>query len=248
MEKPLAVTAADAAAIIAAAREAGVQLLVGHVTRLLPLVVAATKLIDDGAIGHPLAAWMVRHQPLVRRGWMASHEQFGMVLHSPAVHNLDLMLRILGPARSVMAMAAPPIQDLGYPDIVSILVDHASGGVGSLGATVSDPLYGPLGTSSGRIVGAQGGLAFDIARGILDIQPADGPGESIKVDAHGWGVDDAIRAELTSFRDVIQGIALPFVAPADAFAAVALCEAAERSIATRLPVYLADMRPLEPAR
>lgn len=238
VEKPLAVTAADASAIIAAAAQARVQLVVGHVTRLLPLVVAALERIDSGAIGTPLAAWMVRHQPLVRRGWMTRREEFGMLLHSPAIHNVDLLLRILGPATRVMAMAAPPVQVLDYPDIVSLLVEHTSGAVGSLGATVSDPLYTPFGTSSARIVGSEGGLAFDVARGTLDIQRTGGTGETIRVEDPAWGIDQAVRAELANFRDAMRGVAQPFVTPAEAFAAVAVCEAADRSVATRLPVDL----------
>jgi len=248
VEKPLAVTAADASAIIAAAAQAGVQLVVGHVTRLLPLVVAALGRIDSGTIGQPLAAWMVRHQPLVRHGWMARREEFGMLLHSPAIHNVDLLLRILGPATRVMAMAAPPIQGLDYPDIVSILVDHSSGAVGSLGATVSDPLYAPFGTSSARIVGREGGLAFDVARGTLDIQRTGEPGETIRLGVAAWGIDAAVRAELSSFRDAIRGVAPPFVTPADALAAVAVCEAADRSITCRQPVDLDDLRHMEPLR
>lgn len=241
VEKPLALTVADASAIARAAERAGVQLVVGHVTRLLPLVVAALERLDEGSIGRPLAVWMVRHQPLTRRGWMSRREDFGMLLHSPAVHNVDLLLRILGPATSVMAMAAPPVQAVGYPDIVSILVGHASGAVGSLGATVSDPLFGPSGTSSARIVGTEGGMAFDVATGRLDVQRTDGPLESANVDVPGWGLDAAVVEELVSFRDAIMGLAPPFVAPADAVAAVAVCEAADRSLTTGLPVRIDDL-------
>lgn len=242
VEKPLAVTALDARRIADAAQAEDVVLVVGHVTRLLPVAASALALLDDGVIGDPIAAWMVRHQPLTRRGWMSRRADFGMVLHSPAVHNVDLLLRILGPARTVSALAAPSIQPTDYPDVVSVLVAHEDGGVGSLGATVSDPLFAPSGTSSARIVGTEGGLAFDVATGRIHHQRAGGALVEERIDAEGWGLDGAVTTELTSFRDAIRGDAEPFVAPIDAIRAVALCEAADRSIeAGGIPITVADL-------
>ncbi|MFN8518615.1 MAG: Gfo/Idh/MocA family oxidoreductase [Chloroflexota bacterium] len=242
VEKPLAVTTADARRIADAARSAGVALVVGHVTRLLPVPGRVFELLDDGIVGTPLAAWMIRHQPLTRRGWMSRRSDFGMVLHSPAVHNVDLLLRVLGPARTVSALAAPSIQAIEYPDIVSVLVAHEGGGVGSLGATVSDPLFAPTGTSSARIVGSEGGLAFDVATGRIHHQRVDDDLIEERIDVKGWGLDDAVTMELTSWRDAIRGDAEPFVAPIDAIRAVALCEAADRSIeAAGAPIAVADL-------
>lgn len=242
VEKPLAVTTIDARRIADAARAASVVLVVGHVTRLLPVPARVFELLDDGIIGEPFAAWMIRHQPLTRRGWMGRRADFGMVLHSPAVHNVDLLLRILGPARTVSALAAPSIQPIEYPDIVSVLVAHESGGVGTLGATVSDPLFAPTGTSSARIVGSEGGLAFDVATGRIHHQRVDDHLVEERIDVEAWGLDDAVTTELASFRDAIRGDAEPFVAPIDAIRAVALCEAADRSIeAGGVPITVADL-------
>jgi predicted dehydrogenase len=242
VEKPLTIGVHEARAVIAAASAAGRVLLVGHVTRLLPLVTAALAHLDAGDVGEPRAGWFVRHQPLRRTGWMARRTEFGMLLHSPAVHNVDLMDRILGRPVQVTALAAPPIQDgLDYPDVVAVLVGFAGGAIGSLGATVSDPLHAPWGTSSARIVGSRGGLAFDIAAGTLDLQREGGTPERRRIEAEGWGLDAAIDAELRSFAAAIRGTAAPFVAPQDALLAVAVCEAADRSIATGLPV---DLGPL----
>jgi predicted dehydrogenase len=242
VEKPLAVTTVDARRIADAARTAGVALVVGHVTRLLPVPERVSVLLDEGIIGQPLAAWMIRHQPLERRGWMTRRADFGMVLHSPAIHNVDLLLRILGPARTVSALAAPAIQPIGYPDIVSVLVGHEDGGVGSLGATISDPLFAPTGTSSARIVGSEGGLAFDVATGRIHHQRVDDHLVEERIDVEGWGLDEAVTTELASFRDAIRGDAQPFVAPIDAIRAVALCEAADRSIeAGGVPITVADL-------
>lgn len=239
VEKPLAISTDDASGIIAAAETADRVLVVGHVTRLLPLVKLALERLDRGEIGDPRGAWMVRNQPLQRRGWMARSADFGMLLHSPAVHNVDLMNLILGRPTRVSAMAAPVIQsEVDYPDVVAILVDYAAGAVGSLGATVSDPMYGPGGTSSARIVGDRGGLEFDIATGRIDLQAADGVLEQVHLEVPGWGVEDAVTEELQSFAAAIRGDAEPFVTPDEALAAVAVVDAAARSIETGRTIEL----------
>lgn len=239
VEKPLTITSAEAIEVIGAAERAGLILLVGHVTRLLPLVGTALERLDAGEIGTPHAAWVTRHQPLARRGWMASAADFGMLLHSPAVHNVDLMNRILGRPQRVMAMAAPTIQaEVEYPDVAAALVGYASGAVGSLAATVSDPLFGPGGTSLTRVVGDRGGLEFDVARGTLAVQREGAAAEQVRVTAEGWGLDEAIDGELASFAAAIRGEAAPFVSPGEALAAVAVVEAAARSIDSGMPVEI----------
>ena len=232
VEKPLSLTAAEGKSLVDAAERAGVTLLVGHVTRLLPVVQRALRLLDDGRIGDPAAVPMVRHQHLRRDGWRSVRAVFGMLLHSPAIHNLDLMNRILGRATSVTALAAPAVQPgLEYPDVLSMLVGYERARVGSLAATISDPLYAPEGTNSVRVVGTGGALAFDIVSGRIDLQPNGGPGETIEVESGPRPIDAALVDELANFAAAIRGEAAPFVAPSEAVAAVELCEAADRSIA-----------------
>lgn len=54
IEKPLAVSSAEAHRIIAAAQVAGVVVAVGHVLHFMPNLVAADELIRSGAIGAPV--------------------------------------------------------------------------------------------------------------------------------------------------------------------------------------------------
>ena len=91
VEKPMATTVADCSRIIAAADEASRHLLVGHVMRLVPVVRSAMEILKSDQLGRPLGVWMLRHQPLTRTGWMARRATFGNLLHSPAIHSLDLM-------------------------------------------------------------------------------------------------------------------------------------------------------------
>lgn len=56
VEKPMAVSVADADAMIAAADEAHVTLMVAHNLRFLNIFEAVKQVLDDGVIGSPLAA------------------------------------------------------------------------------------------------------------------------------------------------------------------------------------------------
>ena len=67
-EKPLAPSAADARSVVASARSAGVNLMVGYVQRFDPLRQRMKCLLDDGAVGElayvvagkggpPLSGW-----------------------------------------------------------------------------------------------------------------------------------------------------------------------------------------------
>lgn len=247
VEKPLTITSADARSVIATAATTGRVLLVGHVTRLLPLVKVALERVDAGEIGVPRAAWMIRHQPLRRQGWMARRADFGGLLHSPAVHNIDLANRILGRPAWVTAVATGPLQEgVEYPDVEALLVTYDSGAIASLAATVSDPLFGPGGTSLLRLVGTDGGLQLDVATGSLDVRSGTGM-DQVRLPIEGWGLDDALDEELRSFAGAIRGEAPPFVSPIDALYAVAVCEAADRSIATGLPIDLAPLIDGDPA-
>ena len=55
VEKPMAVTSADARAMIAAARESGVTVTAGHFRRLFPAVRLIRSLLEDGSLGRPIS-------------------------------------------------------------------------------------------------------------------------------------------------------------------------------------------------
>ena len=56
VEKPFAVSVAEGLALVKAAEFAGVPLLTGHHCRHCPLIVAARRLFEEGALGRPVSA------------------------------------------------------------------------------------------------------------------------------------------------------------------------------------------------
>jgi predicted dehydrogenase len=90
-EKPLARTLADAAAMVRACDEAGVALAVGHVVRYFAEYQRAKQMLDDGTLGRPAIATLVRGNFSVgsARAWYLDAEKSGGVVLDLMLHDLD---------------------------------------------------------------------------------------------------------------------------------------------------------------
>lgn len=115
VEKPLAISADDAALVVRAARARGLTLFVGHVLLYHPAVQRAVELIDEGAIGD------VRHMRSRRLSWgtLRSSEN---VWWSFAPHDVSLALAIFGemPVNvrgTELPFVQPNIADFCYADL-----------------------------------------------------------------------------------------------------------------------------------
>lgn len=89
VEKPIATTLEDALRMSAAARRAGVKLMVGHVERFNPAVARLAELVAGGAIGPVFRAQATRVGPLPVRVRDA-----GVALDL-AIHDLDILQYVL---------------------------------------------------------------------------------------------------------------------------------------------------------
>src|SRR5262245_1089976 len=100
VEKPLAITTAGADRILAAAREAGARLYVGHNLRHAPFVTAMRQLIHDGAIGRVTSVWcrhFVGHGgDFYFKDWHADRRHTTGLLLQKGVHDIDIMHWLAG--------------------------------------------------------------------------------------------------------------------------------------------------------
>jgi UDP-N-acetylglucosamine 3-dehydrogenase len=90
VEKPIATELQDGLRMAAAARLAGLKLMVGHVERFNPAVGKLAELIDEGRIGRVFRAHATRVGPLPAR-----IQDTGVAIDL-ATHDLDLMQFVLG--------------------------------------------------------------------------------------------------------------------------------------------------------
>ena len=128
VEKPLALTVADAESVIALARQQNRVLMVGHILNYHPAFMKLKQMVEEGALGR------VRHVASNRLSLgKVRHEED--VLWSFAPHDLSMILSLVGGEPSHVAVSKSTILqkeiadighiDLAFPDGVTAHV-HAS--------------------------------------------------------------------------------------------------------------------------
>jgi len=111
VEKPMATRLEDANAMVAAARENGVYLTVGHNLRFAPIFQTMRKAMQDGVIGRPFAARGVYMHAGPDESWGSTAQWFwdeatagGGALLDMGIHMIDVMRWIIG--RRVVEVSA----------------------------------------------------------------------------------------------------------------------------------------------
>jgi predicted dehydrogenase len=161
-EKPMAVNVADCEAMIQAAQQAGVTLMVGQVLRFLMPFLKVRELVDGGAIGRPIGVEVTR----ISGGsggvwsvpWRAHLEQSGGLLMEINAHEIDLLRCLGGDVASVYAEADNYVHpDADYPDLAFVLLRFRNGAIGSLYSSNACP----LGETSGKVQGTEGAIRYN---------------------------------------------------------------------------------------
>lgn len=110
VEKPMALTAAEARDMVAAARAAGRHLTVDHNRWFDPVIVAARRLLDSGALGEITGVDVFQGAPLAEAegAARAGHWTTGLPggsLYDSAPHPAYLLRGFVGPVRDVRVIA-----------------------------------------------------------------------------------------------------------------------------------------------
>jgi predicted dehydrogenase len=113
-EKPIAMTVADADAMIAACDEAGVTFMVGHVVRFFHEYRKIKDLLEAGSLGQIGMVRTQRLSPPVMQSkpWFADLEKSGGLVLDLLIHELDTLRWFFGEVKTVMAhgLSYTPIQ------------------------------------------------------------------------------------------------------------------------------------------
>lgn len=179
-EKPLALTAADAGAMVAACAQAGVRLGAGFMMRFHSQHQAALKLIRDDALGQPvfgraqLSCWY----PPMPGAWRQDPAiGGGGSLVDMGGHCLDLLEMFFGPVKSVSCFIGRTVHGYASEDSALVSLQFSNGALGVVDAFFCMPdaasqnrleLYGSLGSilAQGTIgQGAQGEMTAFIEKG-----------------------------------------------------------------------------------
>ena len=138
VEKPMAVEASEADAMIETARRVGRLLAVNFQQRLRSEVLAAKRYLDEGRLGRVqhidvTRAWP-RTQSYYRSAtWRATWRgEGGGVLLNQAPHDLDLMCYLLGMPKRVTAWTRNLLHATETEDTVQAMLEWVDGALGSL--------------------------------------------------------------------------------------------------------------------
>ncbi len=227
-EKPLTLTAAEAAAAIGAADEAGVVLGIGHNRRFAPNFLALRSIVDEGGLGEILHLEGNFSADLARAAdtWRAdATESPAGGMTSLGIHVVDAFIALAGRAASVRANSKRIAMPFGVDDATSVLIDFESGCTGYLGTVAATAhLY------QVRVFGTQGWVQID-GLDRLDSDLGDGRGER-RWDGYPYPGYRTIRDCLEAFAAAASGGPAFPIPPAEIGHAVAVLEAVVRSAET----------------
>lgn len=161
-EKPLSWSAAESAAMAAAAQEADVKSLTCFNYRFVPAVRATRDLVRAGDLGEIFTVAFRYAQDWRTDGsaWLPTRSG---ALNVIGCHAIDLAHFIVGDVVDVSAVITAPVTDesRGEPvDTVTSLVRFAGGAVGTIAATLIAP--GRRNHLSFEISGSKGTIAWDL--------------------------------------------------------------------------------------
>jgi predicted dehydrogenase len=241
-EKPIALTLADAKAMIQACVDAGVHLFIAHVVRFVSAYRTAKNAIDAGNIGKPCVIRLSRagYQPRkTTDNWFVDESRSGGMMLDLMIHDYDFAHWIGGHVSRVFAKSVRGKE----PDAP---VDYA---------------LTTLRFANGTIAHIEGGWAYPVGffRTSMDIAGTDGliewmsdntqtlhthlanpPQETAAEVAvpSAQASDSPFTAELRHFYEAIQNNTEPLVTPQDALAALEIGLAAIESAKTGKAVYI----------
>lgn len=252
-EKPMALSLADADAMLAAAAHSGRFLMIGHVLRFSPEYVVAKKALDDGRIGEPLLMSGRRMVSLLAGtpgadGWRRDPLRSGGAVLDMQIHDLDVFCWFLGEPESVVARGVRSAD--GAWNHVFTTVDLAGGRKGFVEASFM--LQGNPLDIQFHVLGSEGSLAWRYAPGnfVLHGARSEAPTKGPSLLLYQWGKEPvglytpeqdsfavAMRDEVAYFAQCVASGAPPSQAPAsDSRRALAMALASRESCETGKPV------------
>lgn len=251
VEKPLAVGPSGVDDLLAAAARRGVVLGVAMNLRFHAGVLRIRELIEAGAAGSVLRAdiscgsWLPGWRPGsdYRVSYSARRDLGGGVLLD-AIHELDYLTWILGPARAVTATLGRVSElEIDVEDVALATIELESGALASVTLDYVDRSY----HRGARIVGSAASLAWRWSDAVVEVLCDGSP--PVRHDAS-CDLSETYAAELRAFLHAVAAGSEPPVTGAEGLAALRLVDAIRRSAADgrRVTVEQGLARTNRPAR
>jgi UDP-N-acetyl-2-amino-2-deoxyglucuronate dehydrogenase len=249
VEKPIALSNADARAVVEEARRRGLVAATVSQRRFEPVVRAARDAVADGALGRIVLivaeGFYLRPQSYYdSAAWRGTVGLDGGVLMNQAIHTIDLLRWIGGPVDSVAGHVATILHRMEAEDTATVSLRFAGGALGAILATTCAAterptelrIDGELGHI--RLVGEEAATWEVPGRRPPDADASAGP-EGVRGASATWGTNAVgyVR-QYTDFVAAIRDHREPAVTAEDGAAAVEIILAAYESSRTGRAVAL----------
>ena len=242
VEKPLATSLAEADAMIAAADEARVQLLVAENMRYDPSYRKMAELIAADTLGDIFLLRIARehemHDYLRRRPWFL-HQPSGGIMYSGGIHDFELLRMLGGEIEHVYALAAPKtLPEMAGDDTSVALAGLRSGALATIVESFS--LKTPEPSVQVTAHGSRGSLWCRGEHLRLYDAPEDGRQDLVHemiVPAH-----NTFELEIAHFLDCVEGKAEPITGAREERKPLVAVLAAYESMRRGERVYLTAVR------
>jgi UDP-N-acetyl-2-amino-2-deoxyglucuronate dehydrogenase len=251
VEKPIALSLKDTDAMIEACEKNNVKMAVLHPNRFRPAMLELRKAMDEGRFGklshaNATVRWNRDQAYYDQAPWRGTKEFDGGVLMNQAIHNLDLLVWMMGDVEEVYSMAATRLRNIEAEDVSTGVVRFKNGSLGVVEAATtiypknfeeSLSIFGENGTV--KIGGKTANFVEHWQMESIVEEEAEKIKESIKENpfgkpGHQWIIEDMIEAIKEDRDPIVNGIegkkALELV--------IALYESAESG----QPVKISDLR------
>jgi len=225
-EKPLAISSADAEAMIAAAEARSLHFTMASKFRYVADVQKAKELIADGTIGEVVLFENVFTGRVdMSTRWNSNPEiAGGGVLIDNGTHSVDVARFCLGELAEVQAMEGNRIQLLPVEDTAKMFIRSRKGVLGSIDLSWSVSKELPYFIA---VYGSEGTILV----GWRESKYRRAGDADWTVFGAGYDKFAAFRGQIENFAGVVRGEESLVVTPEDALASVRVIEAAYRSLA-----------------
>ena len=165
LEKPLALTLAEADELVNLARENNLKFTIGYSQRFNPKYAYVKQCIEDGTLGTPVSALVSRHITRNLGRKIGSRIKLSPAAME-ATHDLDFVLWCLEPAKPVRIYSQVVNKvmrpDYGVEDCQWIMITMDDGTVFTVGAGwILPPAYPNFSATTIEFVGSEGALLID---------------------------------------------------------------------------------------
>ena len=238
VEKPLALTVADARRAIDAAARAGVTLQVGHNRRRQPANRSIRSKVESGELGTVVQLEGFHSSPGAHKpdlpAWRSDpHECPAGGMAALGVHTVDTFNYLVGPAARLVAFSKKVAGSSTLDEATAVTIEYESGPIGQIGTSYFVPPVVSLavyGTDANVWNEEDGGRLFTQAR--ADKVRAEHEVEQI----------DTIRDEVVEFARCIRDGGTPETGAPEGLEVAVVMEGIAQSVASGRAIDLSSLR------